>query len=157
MLPIREERLIAQQNVDQERHPDLPANGVGAVAQEITELKRLLDLLEKDFNRPAAAVKVGYALRTPFQVVGQEDHLLIAPIDFDKRHDTSNRLGIFPPGGGGFEQDQLVAEDAPDRLLNQAFLDPVGEVVLAPCHPRHQSGAQIKEMFEINISLVEND
>src|SRR6266699_3919983 len=57
MRPLRQETQVAQQHVDQERHPDLPAHRVGVVSQEIAQLQRLLDLLEEHFDLPPAPIR----------------------------------------------------------------------------------------------------
>src|SRR5512137_1914351 len=64
--PLAEPGAEAQQNIGQERGPDLPLHGVGAVAEEVGQLEGLLDLLEEHLDLPAAAVKVGDGLRAPF-------------------------------------------------------------------------------------------
>lgn len=40
----------AQQHVDQQRSPNLPADGVGAVADKAAELEGLFDQLEEHFD-----------------------------------------------------------------------------------------------------------
>ena len=70
MGPFAEEGLEAEQDVEQERGPDLPADGIGAVTEEVAELEGLLDLLEEDLDLPAAAVEVGDGGRSPVKVVG---------------------------------------------------------------------------------------
>src|SRR6185312_4261022 len=67
--PFAEEGLEPQQHIKKERDPDLPADGVGAVAEEIAELEGLLDLLEEDLDLPAAAVEVGNGGWGPIEVV----------------------------------------------------------------------------------------
>ena len=39
----------AQQHIDEQRRPHLPADGIGAVAQEVGQLEGLLDLLEEGY------------------------------------------------------------------------------------------------------------
>ena len=57
-MPSMSEGQEAQEHIDQKSRPDLPADSVGSVAQEIGQLQGLLDLLEEGFNGPAATVKV---------------------------------------------------------------------------------------------------
>ena len=51
--PLAQIRGEAQQHIDQQRRPDLPADGVGAVPKEAAEFEGLLYLLEKHFDVPA--------------------------------------------------------------------------------------------------------
>src|SRR5437762_8822875 len=45
MIPIMQEGQKAQEHIDQQRRPHLPAHGIGAVTQEIGQLESLFDLL----------------------------------------------------------------------------------------------------------------
>src|SRR5208283_4065204 len=47
MAPIGEERQIAQQQINQQRRPHLPAHRIGRGAQEVGQLQSLFDLLKK--------------------------------------------------------------------------------------------------------------
>lgn len=42
MGPVTEVRQIAQEHIDQQRHPDLPLDSILAVAEESARLERLL-------------------------------------------------------------------------------------------------------------------
>lgn len=46
VLPCAQKGLEAQEQVQEQGGPDLPAHGVGAMAEEIAELEGLLDLIE---------------------------------------------------------------------------------------------------------------
>lgn len=59
MRPAMEKRLKAQQHIEQQGRPHLPAHRVGAVAHEVAQLQGLLDLLEEDLDLPAATIEVG--------------------------------------------------------------------------------------------------
>ena len=48
--PVVQEGLEAQQHVEQQGDPDLPAHGVGAVAEEVAQLQGLFDLLEENLD-----------------------------------------------------------------------------------------------------------
>ena len=50
VAPLTQPRTEAQQDIGQERRPHLPAHGVGAVAQEVRQLKGLLELFEEHFE-----------------------------------------------------------------------------------------------------------
>ena len=57
VLPAALAGLKADEQIGQQGGPDLPAHGVGAVAEEVGELEVLFDLLEENFYRPARFVK----------------------------------------------------------------------------------------------------
>jgi hypothetical protein len=155
VMPAVDDGEKAQEHVNQERHPDLPAHGVGAVAEEVGELEGLLDLLEKDLDGPAAAVEIGDGLGTPLLVVGEENHLLLASVDFDPGHDPAQLPRIIGEGLVAAQTDNLVAQD---RTFNRAFIDHVeDEVVLGAGNPEDAALDQSPEVAEINVSLVEED
>ena len=52
--PLTAPSQEAQQDIDQERSPDLPLDRVFVVTGEIAEFEGLLDLFEKGFDAPAA-------------------------------------------------------------------------------------------------------
>src|SRR5437899_10872633 len=72
MGPLRQVTQVAQQQVNQQGHPHLPAHRVGIVPQEIAQLQRLLDLLEEDLDLSSTPVEVGHTARTPLQTVGRK-------------------------------------------------------------------------------------
>ena len=47
MAPLAQEGAEAQQQIHQQRGPDLPAHGVGVVPEEVGQLERLFELLEE--------------------------------------------------------------------------------------------------------------
>src|ERR1041385_8054716 len=92
--PLRCPRQETQKHVDQQRHPDLPSHRVGAVPQEISQLQRLLDLLEEYLDLPPASIEIGHRLRAPLKIVRQEDHLPFLPIHLNQRHDPASMQSI---------------------------------------------------------------
>jgi hypothetical protein len=155
VMPAVDDSKKAQEHVNQERHPDLPAHGVGAVAEEVGELQGLLDLLEEDLNVPAAAVEIGNGLGAPLPVVGEENHLLFTSVDFDPGHDPAQIPRIIGEGLVAAQADDLIAQD---RTFNRAFIDHVeDEVVLGAGNPEDAALDQRPEVAEINVSLVEED
>ena len=54
--PVAEVGQEAKQDIDEQAHPNLPLNGVFVVAEEVTELKGLLDLFEESFDIPTGFV-----------------------------------------------------------------------------------------------------
>lgn len=85
VTPFSQPGAEAQQHIRQQGGPDLPFDGAFAVAEEISQLEGLLEFLEEDFDGPAAAVEVGDGLRTPVNVVGQENHFAELAIDLPRR------------------------------------------------------------------------
>ena len=49
--------------------------------EEIAQLKRLFDLPKKLFDFPPAAIQLSDRLGAPKQIVGQESHLHLYPVD----------------------------------------------------------------------------
>ena len=121
----------------------------------ISQLEGLLDLLEKDLDVPAATVEIGDGLGTPFAVVGEKNHLLFAPIDFDPGDDPAQFRRIIGEGVGAAQADDFVAQDG---SLDRALLDHVEDhVVLGAGDPEDAPEGQIPEVGEIDVSLVEED
>src|SRR5512135_2701710 len=63
VAPLAQPSTEAQQEIQQQRRPYLPAHRASRVAQKVGQLERLLDLLEEHFDLPAAPVEVGDGLR----------------------------------------------------------------------------------------------
>src|SRR5271156_3795274 len=82
VLPSMHESQKAQEDIDAQSRPYLPAHSLRAVTEETSQLQSLLDLLEERFDGPAATVKIGDTGRAPLQIVGEENHLLFASVDF---------------------------------------------------------------------------
>lgn len=127
--PLTEPRAEAQQHIGQERGPDLPLHGVGAVAEEVGQLKGLLDLLEEHLDLPAAAVKVSDGLCAPLQVVRQESHCPPVSVHFDPG-DHATQLDRIAFAGRAGEADQVVAENVPVAAVLELAHHPAAEVVL---------------------------
>ena len=95
VVPVAEKSQESQHHVEQQRHPDLPLDRVFAVAEEVAQLQRLLDLLEKRLDRPAAFVQVRDAAGRPFHIVRDECHLDPLAVNFHPRH-KKIYAGIVP-------------------------------------------------------------
>ncbi len=50
MLPAAQPGLEAEQHIEQQSAPNLPAHGIGAMAEEIAQVERLFDLAEARFQ-----------------------------------------------------------------------------------------------------------
>jgi hypothetical protein len=155
MLPAVNEGQEAQEHIDQQGCPDLPAYRIGAMAEEIRQLQGLLDLFEEGLDRPAVAVKVGNAGRTPFQVVGQKDHLLGLAVDFHQGGDAAHHFGIVSQGRGCAQDDDFVAQNAAGH--RQGLENFIGHVLLGTSHPEDAPLEQVEEVGKVQIRLVEND
>ena len=57
----------SQQHIHQQRRPQLPLDRVTVVAEKVSNLQRLLDLLEKHLDIPAGLVEVADAVGTAEQ------------------------------------------------------------------------------------------
>jgi len=145
----------AQQHIDQQSRPYLPANGIGTVAQEISQLQGLLDLLEKGFNGPAATVKVGDTGRTPLHVVGEEYHLLFNPVNFHQGGDAAHQFWVVGQCADIAQGDDFIAQDATCHW--QGMKDFIGHVLLGAGDPEDTALEKIEEMGKVQISLVEDN
>jgi len=155
MTPVMQECLEAKEHIDQQCRPYLPANGVGTVAQEISELQSLLDLLEEGFNGPAATVKVGNAGRTPLQVIGEEDQFLFTSVDFNQCGNAAHQFGVMLKGGGMAQGNDLITQDTTGGRQGVNYL--ADHIILGACDPEDSALKKIKEMGEVQIRLVEDD
>jgi hypothetical protein len=155
MTPVMQERLETKEHIDQQGCPYLPAHGIGAVAQEISQLQGLLDLLEEGFDGPAAAVEVGDAGGAPLQVVGEEDQFLFTSVDFDQCGDAAHQFGVMVKGGCMAQGNDLVAQDATNGRQGVNHL--ADHVILGAGDPEDATLEKIEEMSEVQISLVEYD
>lgn len=156
MFPSVDERKAAHEKMDQKPHPDLPPNGVGAVAEEVGELKRLLDLLEEHLDIPAAAVEFSDRPRAPLQVVGHEDHLNILSVDLDEGNDAAQFARIRLLRSFKRHLDHLVAQDT---LVPSGVESPnhiVLHVVLRPADPPNAALGQLEEMLELRVGLIKH-
>ena len=79
VAPLAEEGAKAQQQVNQQSRPYLPAYGIGVVAEEVGQLERLLEFLEKDLDAPATAIQIGDGLGAPFQLLVRKTISRISP------------------------------------------------------------------------------
>ena len=155
MAPVMKECLEAKKHINQQGCPYLPTDSIGTVAQEVSQLQGLFDLLKKGFNRPTAAVKVGDTGRTPLQVVSQENHFLFNPVNLDQGGDPAHQFGVVGQDGGIAQGDDFITQDATSH--RQRMKDFAGDVVFCAGDPENATLKQIKEMGEVQISLVEDD
>ncbi len=69
MLPAAQPGLEPEQHIEQQSAPNLPAHGIGAMAEEIAQVERLFDLAEEGFNGPAAAIQFADRMGRPLQIM----------------------------------------------------------------------------------------
>jgi len=155
MAPMMQECLETKEHINQQSRPYLPADSIGAVSQEISQLQGLFDLLEEGFDGPPAAVKVGDAGGTPLQIVAQEDQFLFTPVDFNQGGDATHQFGIMAKRGDMAQGNDLIAQDAPGDRQGIDYL--TDHVILGAGDPENAALKKIEEVGEIQIRLVEND
>src|ERR1035437_6153557 len=157
VAPLAQPGTEAQQQIGQQGRPDLPADGVGGVAQEVRQLERLFDLLEEHLDLPTAAVEVGDGLGAPLQVVGQENHLPKLAVHLDQGKDAAQFDRISFGRGAAGQDDQVVPQDVSVNAALKFAHDPAAEIVLGTGDPKHVAGGQVGQMGEVHVSLVKDD
>ena len=157
VAPLAQECTKAQQQIHQQRCPNLPPHGVGIVAEEVRQLERLLQFLEKDFDAPAAAIEIGDGLRAPSQVVGQEHHLPPFTVHFDQRHDPAQLDRISPPGRPGRQLNQVVTKNVTATARLQFASDTAAQILLGTGDPEHLPLRQVGEVREVDVGFVKDD
>ena len=157
VTPAADHAHKAHQDVEQQCRPDLPANRVGAVAQEIAQLQALLDLLKEHFNLPAATIQISHTASAPPHIVGQKLHLALLAIDLYQSPDPPYRFWIIGPRVFVFEHDKLVAQDAFIRCLGQFFYHPKTERFFAAGHPKDSILVEHAQMHEIHVGSVKDN
>lgn len=98
MLPAAQPGLESEQHVEQQSAPNLPAHGIGAMAEEIAQVERLFDLTEEGFYGPAAAIQFADRMGRPLQIIGQKNHHSPLAVDFHPGRHPAHRLGIILTG-----------------------------------------------------------
>ena len=114
--PPRLELQVAHDEMDDERGPYLPLDGIRVCAVEALELKRLLELLEEDLDRPPAFVEVGDRAGGPGEVVRHEDHLPGLPADLDDGFHAPELFRVLQARVPVGQDDALVRDDALAKL-----------------------------------------
>ena len=140
MRPTRCPRLKTLQHIQKQRRPQLPANGLLGVPEEVTDLQSLFDLLEKYFNRLATFIKIADTRSGTLHIVGNENHLNRFAIDFDHRDDAAHAFLIMPFGLFGFEGHLVVTQNVAGHL--SFFTDMILHVVFRPCDPENTKLSQ---------------
>ena len=134
--PLAGHCLVAEQDIDQQRTPHLPKDRVFAVAEETTQLKRLLDLFEKRFDRPSTFVQIGDTRWCPGRVVGDEGHLARLAIDFDDSANQTEHFAIVFFCFLACKNDQIILQNVAAPLLDVAMLHAIVHIVLRAGNPK---------------------
>ena len=132
--------MMAQQEVQQQRRPELPANGVFAVPEEVRDAQGLFDLIEEYFNAPAAFGERSHSAGGPCGVVRNEDRGGLLAVEFDEHFHPPEGVGVLVSAFGG--------------LFEEPLFDGVGHVVLLPCEPVDAAPVEGGEVEEIDVGLV---
>jgi len=148
---------VSQQDEDQQGGPNLELHRVGVVPEEVPQLQRLFELLEKHLDAPTAAIEFGDAERAPEQVVGQEHHLLKTPINLHQRGHPTHQFGVGLAGFLVLKPDQIIAQDrAIGPVLDLPF-DAILHVVLGPRDPEDAPRREVGQMGKVHVGLVKHD
>ena len=153
MVPAAHHAQKTHQDVEQQCHPDLPADGVCAVGQEIAQLQALLDLFKEHFDLPTAAIQISHTAGAPLEIVSQKVHLTLLALDFHQSPHSTHGLGIIGPGVFVFEHHKFVAQDAFISSFGQSFDHPKAERLLTARHPKDAVVIEHAQMDEINFQL----
>ena len=154
--PLALEGDKAQEHIKQHGVPELPADGVFGVSEEVADFEGLFDLLEKGFDAPSAAIQIADAGSSPLKVVGQQDHGDPFPVNFDPCLDAAQSLWILRSGLRSHQGDLVVADDVALGLAQPLATDVVSEVVLSSGDPEDATIAEIEEVGEVDVGLVED-
>ena len=156
VLPLALEGDISKQYIKQHGRPELPADGILGVAEDVADFEGLLDLLEEGFDAPATVIQVADAGSSPIEVVGQEIHGGPFAVDLDPGFDPAQAFGILPPGLVSDQCDLIVADDVALKLTQSLAADVAAQVILGSCDPEDATSRQIEEVGKVDIGLVED-
>ena len=156
MRPLALESDKSKQYIKQQCGPELPTDGVLGVPEEVTDFEGLLDLFEEGFDAPAAAIQIADTGSGPLKVIGQEDHGGPFAVDLDPCLDPAQSLGIFRSGLWSHQGDLVITDDVALGLAQSLATDVVAQVVLSSGDPEDATLAQIEEVGEVNVGLVEH-
>ena len=154
MRPVRCLALVSQQDIDEQGRPELPTDGVFAVAEEVADFERLFDLFEEDLDAPARLVKRAHAAGGPGEVVGDEDHDDFFAVDGDEHFDAAKLDGVLFFAFGGFQGDEVIAQDLAGGLFQEFFANVVGHVVFGAGDPKDAALCEGEEVEEVDVGLV---
>ena len=155
--PRGEERLKAQQEVSEQSAPDLPAHGIGTMAQEVGEFQGLLDLLEEDINGPTGAVEIGDATGTPVHVISQELHLPFRAIDLYEGANPAHPLRVLPLKSSLTGEDHLLIGKDLRVGRGPALHDGEEMRAFGARDPEDAPQEELKEVIEIHVGFIKDN
>jgi hypothetical protein len=110
--------------------------------------------LKKTSICSAAPVQIGHAGASPFQMVGQKNHLAFLALDFDQGGHAAQGLGVSLAGGVQGHFHDLVAQDPASDPTT--FQHTVWHLFLGPGDPKEAALVQSVETAKVDIGFVEN-
>jgi hypothetical protein len=168
----------AQRHIDQQGGPDLPAEGVGAIAQKPGQTQRLLYLFEEHLDLPAGLVEIAHVSCSPLFIVRIEWSELgsrklpggdARPGGSNEDHDALLFVlfhpCLHPPQGPAvelfgqalrpFEPDDFILADAAAGRHRQPAHHAVLKVVLGSRDPGDAPDVERLQLVKIHLRLVE--
>lgn len=155
MRPATDLREETQEHIEQQRAPQLPADGLLAVPEKVAHLQGLLDLLEEDLDPPAGLVELTHAARRPFEVVGYEDHLDVLAVELDEHDHAAQLAGVPLAALRGLQSDDVVTQHPALGFSQQLLADVEAHVVLGSGHPEDAAPPKVPEVEKVDVGLVE--
>ena len=156
MRPLTLESDKPKQDIKEQCRPELPTDGVLGVSQEVADFEGLLDLFEEGFDAPAAAIQIADTGSGPLKVVGQENHGSPFPVNLDPCLDAAQSLWILRSGLRSHQGDLVITDDVALGLAQPLAADVIAQVVLGSGDPEDATPAQIEEVGEVDVGLVED-
>src|ERR1019366_5683385 len=157
MGPSTSPRLEAQEDVNEQRHPDLPFHCVGGLAEEVSQLESLFHLFEKGLDLPATAVEVRYAPATPLKIIGQEDEDALLAVELHPSRYAAQHTGIILPGVVSLQHDEFILEHPRILAPRPSSSYSAGDIVLGPGHEGDAPLGQFTEVGEFVITPIKKD
>lgn len=147
---------VSEKKIQQKCRPELPADGMLGVAEEVAEFEGLLDLLEEGFDTPATLVQVADARGCPIQIIGEEDHDNPFTINFDPCLDSAQPLWILSFGLGADQGNLIVTEDVCGRFTQPLATNMVAQVVLGSGNPEDAPLVKMEKVGKMDVCLVKD-
>ena len=152
--PLALEGNEPQEDIKEQCRPELPADGVLGVPEEVTDLEGLLDLFKEGFDALAAAIQVADTGSSPFKVIGEEDHGRPFAVDLHPGDDAAQPLRILRSGSRSDQGDLVVTDDVAFLFAQSFATDVVAQVVLRPRNPEDAAFGQVKEAGKVDVGFV---
>ena len=157
VTPLTKKGAEAQEQIGQQCRPNLPFDGVGIVAKEVSQLEGLFEFLKEDLDAPTAAVKVGDGLGAPSHVVGQENHFPQLTVHLDEGGDTPqlDRINVLCRWAG--QCDQIVPQNVSFGGVLKLADNPALQIILGTSDPKDTTLGQVGKVSEVEVSLVKDN